>query len=267
VKEARLAAVGASFTWPGAERAAVAAVDLELAAGAFTALLGPNGSGKSTLLRLLAGLDRPDAGRVELALGDGPAEDPGAGARARVARSIAFLPARPLVPADYTAREVVLMGRHPFGRGLLLEAPEDLARADAALARAGAAAFADRPCERLSSGERQRVLLARALCQDVPVLLLDEPTSAQDPAHALDLFDLFGTLADEGRVVAAATHDLNGAARAADRLAVLAEGSLRAVGPPGEVLAPAVLREVFGVEALVGQDGGSPYAVPRARAE
>ena len=261
---AALKASGVSFGWtPG--RAAVEAATLELAPGSFTALLGPNGSGKSTLLRLLGGLLPPGAGTVQLQL-DGRSVDPAGGDRTWLARHLAFLPARPEVPAEYSALELVLMGRHPFGRGLLLERAEDLALAEAALGRAGALPFRDRPCQALSSGELQRVLLARVLCQGAPVVLLDEPTSAQDPAHSLDLFGLFAALAREGRTVVAATHDLNAAARFADRLVVLRQGRIARQGPPAEVLEPDLLRAVFAIEALLGRDGAVPYAVPRERA-
>lgn len=267
---ARVVARGVSYAWRGAGAAsAVEAIDLTLEPGTLTALVGPNGSGKSTLLRLLGGLLRPQAGQVRLELPAAPGVasgglDPSGGDRAQLARRIGFLPARPEVAADYTALEAVLLGRHPFGRGLLLERPDDLARAEAALLRVGAAAFRDRPCEELSSGERQRVLLARVLCQAAGTVFLDEPTSAQDPAHALELFALFAALAGEGRTVIVATHDLNTAARFADRLVALRAGRLVREGPPGEVLDPALLREVFAIEALVGRDGPVPYAVPRA---
>jgi ABC-type cobalamin/Fe3+-siderophores transport system ATPase subunit len=238
---------------------ALDSVTVDAPAGALTTLLGPNGSGKSTLLRVLAGVIRPTAGQVEV----GEA-DPGLLPRATLARRVAYLPAQPSVPSEYTALEVVLMGRHPFGRGLLLERPADLERGQRALERSGALAFRDRPCRDLSSGERQRVLLARVLCQDVPTLLLDEPTSAQDPAHALELFALFATLAREGRCVVVASHDLNAAARHADRLVVLRGGRLVCDGAPAEVLTAETLSDVFAIDALVGTDGGVPYAVPRA---
>lgn len=262
---ARLVAQGAGWVW-GRGSAGVRDVDLALEPGSFTALLGPNGSGKSTLLRLLGGLLRPVRGTVRLEPPDGPPLDPAGGDRTRLARTLGFLPARPEVAADYTALEVVLLGRHPFGRGLLLERPEDLERAEAALARAGASEFRERACEELSSGERQRVLLARVLCQEAGTLLLDEPTSAQDPAHALDLFALFAALAREGRTVVVATHDLNAAARFADRLVALQAGRVERHGAPADVLDPALLRSVFAIEAVIGRDGAVPYAVPRERA-
>ncbi len=249
------------LTYRGAAAPAVDGVTLEVPPGALTALVGPNGSGKSSLLSLLAGVRRPDAGVVRAGpdrLDDHP--------RDAIARLIAFLPARAAVPPDWTGLEVVLMGRHPFGRGLLLERDEDVRLAEAALERAHALPFRDRITADLSSGERQRVLLARALCQGTPALLLDEPTSAQDPAHALDLFALLADLAREGRTVLVATHDLNAAARHAARLVAMSGGRVVADGPPAEVVAEGPLRAVFGVEAVLGRDGDVPYAVPRRRA-
>ena len=194
-----LRATDVTYRYPGAPAPAVEGVSVEATPGTFVALLGPNGSGKSTLLALLGGMLRPQRGQVQLG-----SLDPAVAGRPRVARLLAFLPAKALLPPDTTVREVVLMGRHPFGRGVLLESKDDLRRADAALERAQALSFADRPCHELSSGERQRVLLARVLCQDVPVLLLDEPSSAQDAAHVLDLFGLLAALANEGRTVVVA---------------------------------------------------------------
>ena len=256
-------AEGVSFTYPRAPEPALSAVSLDVLPGHLTILLGPNGSGKSTLLALLAGLHRPASGRVTL-----DERDPFTLPRGEVARLVAFLPAKAIAPADYSAREIVLMGRHPFGRGLLLERPRDVARADEALSKAGALPFGDRPCSELSSGERQRVLLARALCQDVPALLLDEPSSAQDLAHALDQFEQLARLArDEGRTVVVATHAINLAARFADRLVVLSNGRVVADGRPSQVLSPELLADVFEVDAILGRDDHVPYAVPRARVE
>jgi len=254
-----LRCAGVSFRYPGVP--ALDGVDLELAPGELVALLGPNGSGKSTLLQLAAGLLAPSGGTVRLG-----ERDPARLDRAEVARELAYLPARPHVPPDHSSRALVLMGRYPFGRGWLADRPEDLERAEAALARVGAAELATRPAHDLSSGERQRVVLARALCQRAPFLLLDEPTSAQDLAHAVDLFALFAELAaKEGRGVLVATHDLNQAARHADRLVVLRAGRVVRAGPPAEILDEDLLREVFDVDALLGEDGGLPFAIPRCR--
>lgn len=252
---------GVRLRYPRASAPAVDGVTLEVARGAFTALVGANGSGKSTLLALLGGIRHPDAGQVLFEGLPIASRD-----REHIARDIAFLPARAAVPPDATGLEVVLVGRHPFGRGLLLERRADIDAADAALARAHALPLRDRLAGELSSGERQRVLLARTLCQATPIMLLDEPTSAQDPAHSLDLFELFAALAREGRLVVVATHDLNAAARFADRIVALVRGRVAADGPPKEVLTPEPLRRVFGVDAVLGADGAVPYAVPRRRA-
>lgn len=250
---------GVAMRYSIAAGPAVNDVTLELRGGELTALVGPNGSGKSSLLALLGGLRRPDAGVVHAA-----GLQLGRHSREQLARRLTFLPARASVPPECTGLEVVLMGRHPFGRGLLLERRSDVLAAERALDRAGARPYRDRIVSELSSGERQRVLLARALCQDTPVVLLDEPTSAQDPAHALELFALFADLAKgDGRTVVVATHDLNAAARFATRLVALAHGKVAADGAPADVLAPGPLAAVFGVEAVLGQDGPVPYAVPR----
>lgn len=251
---------GLCFGYPGSTAPALRDVNLEFLPGTLTALLGPNGSGKSTLLSLLGGLATPAAGDIRIG-----EHTPTGLSRARMARLAAYLPSRPQVPEDYTAREIVLMGRHPSGRGLLLETDADIQRADAALAQFDALSLADRCCLALSSGERQRVLLARVLCQDVTVNLLDEPTSAQDLAHELDVFSMLARLAKEGRTVVVATHALNAAARHADRLVVLNSGVLVAAGAPKDVLTAELLASVFSVDAILGADAEVPYAVPRTR--
>ncbi|MBL4847100.1 MAG: ABC transporter ATP-binding protein [Planctomycetes bacterium] len=247
------------------ERPALSEFDLELPRGELTVLLGPNGAGKSTLLALLAGVLAPSTGTVRV-----DQRDLATLSRAEVARSVAYLPGRPETPADYRALELVLMARYPFGRGLLTDRPRDVEIAREALARVDALQFAERPAAELSSGERQRVLLARLLCQaslgapdGTPLLLLDEPTSAQDLAHRLALFSLLRELAEtHGRCVVVASHALNAAARHAHRIVVLREGRLLCAGTPGEVLTEELLREGFSVRALIGVEGGAPYAVP-----
>ncbi|RMG15528.1 MAG: ABC transporter ATP-binding protein [Planctomycetota bacterium] len=249
------------YAYPGRPGPALQDLSLEVSPGEFVAVLGSNGSGKSTLLALVAGQRHPSGGEVLL---DGKplrSRPPAA-----FARRVGFLPARPRIPPDVTAREVVVVGRHPHGRGLFLERPEDLARADRALEDCGALEFADRPCEELSSGERQRVLLARLFCQDPCLLLLDEPTSAQDPAHALDVFARLAQRCQRRRHTAiVACHDLNTAARYADRIVLLRSGRLVASGPPAEVVTPEILARAFDVDAIVGSDGAVPYAVARGR--
>jgi len=236
-----LEAIGLSFGYvPG--RPILRDVAVTVRAGEVLGILGPNGAGKSTLLRLLAGLLRPDAGEVRL---DGR---PIADVRPRErARRIAVVLEPPAPEMDWSAFELVLMGRAPHLRAGRFESDADRAKTRAALARADAGPLADRAYTELSAGERQRVLLARALCQDTPVLLLDEPTSHLDPGHALRLAALLRALAAEGRAVACVLHDLPLALRACDRAILLAGGGVAAVGPAEEVLAPEPLARVFGV--------------------
>ena len=263
--DATIEAAGVGFAYPGATRAVLEGVSLRAEAGTVTALLGPNGAGKSTLLRLLAGLLRPAAGEVRMG-----GEDVARLSPARLARRRAVVGAEELPAFAWTALEVVLMGRAPHllgaggarrGRGgrFALEGAEDLDLARAALERVDCGHLAGRPVAALSSGERQRVWLARALCQDTSALLLDEPTSHLDPAHALRVGALLGELAGEGRAVVAVLHDPNLAGAAADQVVFLAGGGVAAAGSPAAVLVPDVLRSVYGVEAR--RVGDAPPAV------
>ena len=227
---------------------AVDRIELRLSAGEFVALIGPNGSGKSTLLRLLAGILAPDSGRASWA-GE---EIAALGARRR-ARRIAYLPQHILVPPGYSAREVVELGRHPHGEGLgLHQSAADRAAVNAALADTDAEPLAERRFETLSGGERQRVLLASALAQGGELLLLDEPTSALDLHHQVAGMRRLRALAKSGRAVLCATHDLNLAAAAADRLVLLERGRVVADGDASSVLDADRLRAVYGDGVWVG---------------
>jgi len=227
-------------------------LELELAAGELLLLAGRNGAGKTTLLRAAAGLVRPSAGRIEL---DGrPLAD---FSRRELARRIALVPQETGVPFPFTAGQLVLLGRTPHLGWLAFESTADVAAAEAALARLGLAALADRSVLELSGGERQLVQLARALAQDAPVLLLDEPTTHLDLAHRALVLGCLRELAREGRAVLVVSHDLASAGYA-NRVALLAEGRITAVGPPAEVIRPEPLRAAFGVEAQVLDSPAGP---------
>jgi len=231
---------------------------LEVEAGEIVGLLGPNGAGKTSLLRVASGVSRPDAGSVQWAgrlLGDWPLRER--------ARQLAVVPQECHVPFPFRAGELVLMGRAPYRGWFSLESPADVRLAMAALERMGIAHLANRSIADLSGGERQLVLIARALVQEPRCLLLDEPTAFLDLAHRIEVLGVVRELADQGCAVLLVSHDLSLAARSCDRLALLSEGRVVVEGSPREVLDPVVLRRVFGFEAQVleGPDG-FPLVLP-----
>ncbi|GAA2184800.1 hypothetical protein GCM10009785_34150 [Brooklawnia cerclae] len=216
--------------------------------GELLAVIGPNGAGKSTLVRAIAGLI-PSSGDVLI---DGR---PLAGTGVRqLARTIATVPQSTVVGFDFTVRDVVMMGRHPHLPRFGSERPDDRRIVDEAMRRVGVAHLADRSVARLSGGERQLVWLAKAVAQRPRLLLLDEPTSALDLGHQLAVLDLARALAREGLCVVLVLHDLDLAARYADRLLLMHDGRLLADGPADQVLTPALLAEAFGVRAAVRRD-------------
>jgi iron complex transport system ATP-binding protein len=206
-------------------------VSLEVAAGGWTILIGPNGAGKSTLLRAVAGLVG-HGGTVEVDGHDLRALSP-----RRRARLLASVPQSPLLPPDMTVGEYVLLGRSAHLGVLGRVGPADREAAAAAAERLDLALLASRRLDELSGGERQRAVLARAVAQDAPVLLLDEPTTALDVGRQQEVLELVGELrAERGLTVLGAMHDLTLAGQYAERLALLDEGRLVAHGPPSEVL-------------------------------
>jgi iron complex transport system ATP-binding protein len=214
--------------------------------GRFVGLVGPNGAGKTTLLRAINGALDPDRGTVRVA---GQAV-PELGSRA-TSRLVATVPQSTAPAFDFTVRHVVAMGRTPHVGRLGTRTAADRAAVDEAMARTAVTDLADRPVTDVSGGERQRVVLARALAQGTPVLLLDEPTSDLDVNHQVRTLELVADLVDEGRTVVAAIHDLDLAARYCDELRLLHGGSIRAAGPPESVLTDATVEAAFGVRATV----------------
>ena len=243
--------LGAAF---GA-RSVFSEVSLTVGPGEVLALIGPNGAGKTTLLRMLAGLLRPARGAVLLEGRDLftlPARER--------ARKVGVMLEAPDETFGFTARELVLLGRFPHLGRMGFASVADHTHADEALAAVELLPLADRPYPTLSSGERQRVAMARLVCQDPAVLLLDEPTSRLDPAHALALVARLEAAARAGKTIVVVMHDLDLAARLATRVAVLAERTLIADGPPGDVLTPELIARVWGVRAR-RVDAGRPSIV------
>jgi len=232
-----IAAVGARL----GGRWVVDGVDATPPADVLTGLLGPNGAGKTTLLRLVAGLLPPGAGAV-LVDGAPVHELP----RRERARRVALLEQESSSSVPLTVREVVALGRTPY-RSLWGTDPDEAA-VDRALAAASALALAERAWASLSGGERQRVHIARALAQEPELLLLDEPTNHLDVAAQLALLGFVRSL---GTTTVAALHDLNLAAAYCEHVLVLSAGRLVAAGHPGDVLRPALVRDVWGVDCDV----------------
>ena len=239
------------------EREVLRGVDLDVAAGEVVGLVGPNGGGKTTLLRAVTRGVALRAGEVRIG-----GEDAMRLSAREMARRVAVVPQSPTLPAGFLAREVVVMGRTPYLGFLDQESAVDYEKGDAALASLGAGALAQRRVEELSGGERQNVVLARALAQETPLLLLDEPTANLDVGHQVVIAKLLRRLAAErGLGVLAALHDLTLASLYCDRLVLLAAGSVVAEGAPADVLTRDNLRFAYGVDVVVLRPEGLPGPV------
>ena len=257
----RLAAEQLSLAYD--EHVVVHDVDLELTDGSFTAIVGPNGCGKSTLLRALGRLLRPAGGQVLLdgrAIARTPTRE--------VATVLGLLPQSPVAPEGLTVADLVARGRHPHQSWVRQWSRDDEAVVAEALEWTDMAELADRPVDALSGGQRQRAWISMALAQGTDLLLLDEPTTYLDLAHQIDVLELVGRLHTErGRTVAVVLHDLNLAARYAQRLVAMKDGVLVASGTPAEVLTEELLADVFDLEARIAPDPvtGTPMVVPVRR--
>ena len=229
----------------------VHAADLTLRPGRVSALVGPNGSGKSTLLRALARLHHPASGSVRL----GPGTDALALSRRDFAHHVTLLAQSRPVPTGLSVRDVVGFGRHPH-RGRWRSAdPDGPAAVDRAMTVTRVHELADRPVDELSGGQLQRVWLAGCLAQDTGVLLLDEPTNHLDLRYQVEILDLLRDLADDdGVAIGVVLHDLDHAATVADEIALLAEGRVRAVGSPAEVLTTELLSDAYGIRVEIDHD-------------
>jgi iron complex transport system ATP-binding protein len=266
VAELRLNVEQASYSYSAADRAAplftLEATSLHAKRQELVAIVGPNASGKSTLLRLISGALRPLSGRVQLDGFEVGALHP----RTR-ARRIAVVQQESPLLFPIRVDEYVLQGRHPYGQALHFETPADLTIAEQSLALVAAAHLRGRWMHQISGGEKQKVVLARALAQQPLLLLLDEPTLHLDLGAQVELLQQLRSLAQShGYTIVVVTHELNLAAEFADQVALLHRGKCLRSGSPAEVYQRELLEQVFGAELEVEmRSSGRPHVTPLVR--
>jgi iron complex transport system ATP-binding protein len=242
------------------EKTIIHEVSLSIQPGEIVALVGPNGAGKSTLLKAISGVIPAVRGQIHV--GDQQVRDLSDAKRARL---LAVVPQARSLPPHFTVYQTVLLGRTPYLGWLGTTSPIDEEAIDTALTLANIRALKDRWVGTLSGGEQQRVLLARALAQDTPVLLLDEPTTHLDFRHQTELLSLIRELATTKKIaVLMVLHDLSHAGMYGDRVALMVKGEIKAFGPPHQVLTPENLSPVFHVPITVipHPDTQTPLIIP-----
>lgn len=241
------------------EKPVLQGVDLTVDAGSWTSVIGPNGSGKTTLLRAVAGLV-PYSGDVSVS-----GMSAGSTARNRLARRVAYLPQDPVFPHGMTVGEYVLLGRTPYIPYLGTESRADRAIAESVIEQTGLELLAGRRLDTLSGGELQRALVARALAQQSPVLLLDEPTTGMDIGYQQQTLELVDALrAALGLTVLSAIHDLTLAGQFSEELVLLSGGQVCAAGSPGTVLTEELLLKHYGVLVkILAEPGGRIAVIPQ----
>ncbi|MFJ6758604.1 MULTISPECIES: ABC transporter ATP-binding protein [unclassified Streptomyces] len=256
----RLEARGVTVGYGG--RSVIDDLHVAIPPGVISTIIGSNGCGKSTLLRTLSRLLKPTKGSVVL---DG--EDIATLRTRDVAKKLGLLPQAPVAPDGLTVADLVARGRHPHQSWLRQWSSDDAAVVERALAMTGVSDLADRPVDALSGGQRQRVWISMTLAQGTDLLLLDEPTTFLDLAHAIDVLDLVDDLHESGCTVVMVLHDLNLATRYSDNLIVMKAGSILAQGHPRDVITAELLHEAFGLRAKVIDDpvGDRPLIVPIGR--
>jgi iron complex transport system ATP-binding protein len=230
----------------------------EVPAGAFLSIAGPNGAGKTTLLNLLSGLLKPTSGSITI-----DSMPLSSYSINRLAKKIAIVRQEFVPVFEFSARQVVAMARTPYLGAIAFETETDNQAIDDALEMTGIARFAGRPLNQLSGGERQLVFIARALAQQTPVLLLDEPTSFLDIKHQVDIYDLLKKMQlEKQKTIVAVTHDINLAAQYSDTTLLLEAGGGWTFGPTREILSTERIESVFGVKTFSTQFNGSKFFFP-----
>lgn len=248
-----------SVQYRGRPHRALDEVTLEAPAGRVTAVVGPNGSGKSTLVRALLRRAPVVSGRIRIGRDDIRSLDP-----RTTAKRVAVVPQREEVVLPLETREFVALGRHAHRGAFGAPSAVDRERVERALVRTGAIEYASRRTDELSGGEWQRVRIARALAQDAPALVLDEPTTFLDIAHEMAVFELLDALASEGRAVLLVSHQLNLVARFASHIVLLHEGRVAAAGTASDVMRGEILERVYEWPLVVTRDPavGAPALLP-----
>ncbi|WP_373975481.1 ABC transporter ATP-binding protein [Chitinibacter sp. SCUT-21] len=238
---------------------AVKGVSLQIDAGQLVVIVGPNGCGKSTLLRAIARLQKPSSGHVYV---DG--KDVWQLSARQAAHAIALLPQSPLAPEGISVADLVRYGRHPHQSLFQQWSRNDQQIIEQAMAACDVAGLAHRRLDRLSGGQRQRCWLAMILAQQAPLMLLDEPISMLDLGHQIEVLSLAKSLAQSGASVVIVLHDLIAAARYADVLVAMQGGYIVAQGAPRDIVTPALVKTLYGVDAdiLLAPSDASPVVVP-----
>jgi iron complex transport system ATP-binding protein len=225
-------------------------ISFSVEAGEVLGVIGPNSTGKTTLLRLLCRILVPEAGTIRLF-----GRDLHDLTRREVARTVAVVPQEFQVAFPFTVEQVVAMGRYPYARGMGVETAEDRLAVDRALRETGSAHLEKKYLDQLSGGEKQRVVIARALAQDPRLLLLDEPTAHLDLSHQLEILRLLRRLrVERGLTVILVSHDLNAAAECADRLLLLHGGAILVADRPEEVMRPEIIERAYGCSVSISAD-------------
>ncbi|HLR75428.1 MAG TPA: ABC transporter ATP-binding protein [Virgibacillus sp.] len=217
--------------------------------GSFLGLIGPNGSGKSTLLKSIATLLPIETGNIAIA-----GLDQDAYTQKDLAKQISYVPQETVIGFDFTARDVVAMGRHVHSSFFQGETEVDIQKIEWAMEQTQTSHLADQSVLSLSTGQRQLIIIAKALAQDTPIILLDEPISALDIYYQLHILSLLKRLCDQGKTIIVVLHDLNLASRFCDQLLLLSEGMVQKHGHPEEVLTTQLLKKIYHVQATIRTD-------------
>lgn len=251
-----LAIDGVRFGYNGAD--ILNDVQFEAHSGELIGLIGPNGSGKSTLLRLMNGILTPKRGTIMM-----EGRDLDKMKIDEVARICANVPTEFSEDFNLSVQELVALGRYPFSKGLWWDTSEDEGLVMEAMKKYGVYHLRDRRFSELSSGEGQRVLLAKAMVQCPRVMLVDEPSAHLDLRYKLEVMEHLREMLSGNVTIVIASHDLNLLARYCDKVMILSKGKIVAMGTPEEVITPEMVAEVYGVDVAVIKDGDSIFAIPR----